>query len=236
MKLAPGLALWRYELRVLGPVLFLVPVLVLAGLGSLAGLLDLRAVNHGFVAQLLTASLEACLPLAAGVVVASVCARDPALEVLLALPVSYRRTAFRRLALLLGWTGLIALVGTLVLQTVFPWALPPPGAVAQLIWLGPALCCAGVGALLALLLRSGAASGAVLGMVWVAQLAFHDYFAFTGWTQPWFLFATLEGVYPWGGTFWMANRLDLIAIGVGLFVAIWSYLRNTEWRFRGEEG
>ncbi|HMA37381.1 MAG TPA: hypothetical protein VKY74_23210 [Chloroflexia bacterium] len=230
------LALWRYELRVLGPVLFVVPVLIVVGLGGLAAVLDLRAVNRGFLAQLVVASLEACLPLAGGVTAASVTARDPALELLLTLPVSYGRTAFRRLALLLGWTGLVALGATLVLRAAFPWALTPPPALAQLIWLGPLLCCAGAGAWLALLLRSGAASGAVLGGIWVAQLAFHGYFAATGWTQPWFLFATLEGLYTGGGTFWATNRIDLLILAAGLFGAVWAYLRHLEWRLRSEEG
>lgn len=236
MRLRRGAAAWRCELRLLGPGRFVLPVLVVAGLGGLAGVLDWRQVDRRFLAQFVTAILEACLPLAAGVTVASMTAHDPAVELLLALPSPYRHIAFRRLALVLGWTACVGLAATLTLQVVFPWALPQPAGAAQLIWLGPLLCCAGAAGLLALILHNGAAGGAVLGGLWVAQLAFHDYFALTAWTQPWFLFATLVGSYPVALAFWTTNRLDLIVVAAGLFLATWGYLRNTEWRLRGEEG
>src|SRR5262249_48564958 len=100
------------------------------------------------------------------------------------------------------------------------------------LWVAPLLWLAAAGALLALLLRSRATAGAVLGALWIAQLALHSYFATYAWTQPWFLFATL---YAPDAAFWWANRIELILTALAAFLAVWYYLRNTEWRFRAEE-
>jgi hypothetical protein len=63
-------------------------------------------------------------------------------------------------------------------------------------------------------------------------LALHSYFALNAWTQPWFLFATL---YTPDAAFWWANRIELMLTALVVFLAVWYYLRNTEWRFRAEE-
>src|SRR5262249_24913758 len=177
--------------------------------------------------------LEACLPLALGVLVTTLVARDPALELQLAAPTPYRCTTVRRIGLLFSWTGLIPLVTTLVIQGTLPWALPKQGMESVLIWLAPLLWLAAGGGLLALLLRSGAMAGAVLGVLWIAQLALHGYFAANGWTQPWFLFATLATP---DAAFWETNRVELILTASAVFFAVWFYLRNAEWRLRAEEG
>src|SRR5262249_33604100 len=157
-------------------------------------------------------------------VLASVAVHDSAVELLLTLPPPYRLLALRRFALVLGWTALTAVLALLVFERAFPWAWPrlgPKGTPAdQLIWLAPLLWFAGAGVLLALLLRSRAAAGAVLGTIWVSQLAFHDYFAFTDWAQPYFAFATLEGSYLLGAGFWLTNRLDLLVGAAVFFLAI----------------
>ncbi len=122
---------------------------------------------------------------------------------------------------------------TLALTVSAPWALPKPGAAALLVWLAPALWLAAVGALLALLLRSWSASGALLGGLWFAQQVLHGYFATQGWLRPWFLFAT---TYDAAAPFWLANRVEVILMALAVFVGLWVYLRAVEWRFTGEEG
>ncbi len=235
MKLAFRLARLRYELLVLGVWLFAVPLVVAGGLGGLAGILDARNVNRGFLAQLLTATMEACLPLALGVLVATVTARDAALELQLSAPTPYQRTSLGRISLLLAWTALIEAATMLIIQLTLPWAVPTSGGAADvlLLWLAPMLWLAAGGALFALVLRSSATAGAVLGAIWIAQLALHSYFATNGWTQPWFLFATL---FTPQASFWEANRVELILTAIVAFAAVWWYLRNAEWRFRAEEG
>jgi hypothetical protein len=233
IRILPRPAALRHELRVLGPWLFALPLLAAAGLGALFGVLDLRSVHRDFLAQMAVASLEACLPLAAGVTVATASARDPAVELQLALPTPYRFTALRRCALLLGWALLLEAASVMGYLVAAPWALAGGRADYVVFWLAPTVWLAGAGALLALLLRSQASASAVLGGIWVAQLIFHGYFMLNGWTRPWFLFATLFA--PDAGVWW-ANRVELILTALALFLGVWVYLRNTEWRLRGEDG
>lgn len=222
----------RYEIRIIGPLLFAVPLLVAIGLSGFATLLDIRHVSRDFIAQLVTASLEACLPLAGGILLATVTPHDDAIEVQLALARPYRFTALLRFALLLGWTVLAETLALLVLRVTLPWVFGGPHMTQPLIWLAPTLWLAASGVLLALLMRNRSSSIAILGCIWVCQLVFHGYFAFYGWTQPWFLFATL---FTPGAPFWLANRIDLIATAAGLALLVWGYLHNSEWRFLGEE-
>jgi hypothetical protein len=192
-----------------------------------------RHVNPGFLAQMHIAVLEACLPLVAGILLATVAAHDGAIELQLSLPIPYRRTALGRFALLLGWTLLIEAATALALRTLLPGTLASSAMWGMLLWGAPTLWLAAAGALLALLLRSRATATALLGALWVAQQVFHGYFAVTSWTRPWFLFATL---YAYGAPFWWTNRVELLLSAVVLALGVWFYLRNAEWRFRGEDG
>lgn len=232
MNWPPSAETARNELRVLGPYPFAAPLVVIAGLVAFAALLQARHVSHDFVATLLVAALEACLPLTAGVALAGVAARDTALEVLLTVQTAYRLTTARRAALVLAWVLLLEVMATWVIRVVFPAALPRPGALGILAWVAPTLWLAGAGVLLAYVLRSRSTSSAVLGGLWVAELGFHGYFASYGWSQPWFLFAT---TFAPAAPFWLANRLELIATALLCFVAGWIFLHNAEWRFRSED-
>ncbi len=185
------LDLLRHEVRILGPALFLVPQTLATAFAGLTIMLFAGNVVHGFIATLLIAALEACLPLSAGIILSTIAVQDASLEVLLTVPTAYRRIVFLRVALLLGWTLLVELLATLALYAFLPWVPVKPLLAGQLTWLAPTFWLTGAGMLLALLLRSRASSGAVLGCIWIFQLTFHGYFAGNGWTQPWFLFATL---------------------------------------------
>ena len=222
----------RYEAHILGPVLFLVPLALAVVFALLTVMLLVGNVVHIFIAAMSIAALEACLPLAAGIILSTIAVQDASLELLLTMPAAYRWIVFLRFALILGWTLLVELLATLALYTFLPWVPVKPLAAGQLTWLAPSLWLAGAGILLALLLRSQASSGAILGCVWIFQLVFHGYFAQNGWTQPWFLFATL---YTPGASFWLANRLELIATALVLLAAAWWFLRDPERRFFGED-
>ncbi len=222
----------RYEVRILGPVLFVIPLALAMVFAGLTLLLLVGNVLHAGIAALLIAALEACLPLTAGISLATVAVQDASLELLLTLPVAYRRIVFLRVALLLGWTLLVELLATLALYAELPWVPVKPLVSGQLIWLAPSLWLSGAGILLALVLRSRTSSGAILGCVWIAQMVFHGYFTNNVWMQPWFLFATL---YTADASFWLANRLELIATALFLLAAAWWFLRNPERRFFGED-
>src|SRR5258708_5818576 len=167
----------RYEVRILGPLLFLVPLALAVAFAGMAALLFVGNVVHSFIAQLLIVALEACLPLAIGIVLSTVAVQDASLELLLTMPATYRGILFLRFALLLGWTLLVELFATLALYALLPWVPVEPLLVGQLAWLAPSLWLAGAGILLALLLRSLASSGALLGCIWLFHLTFHRYFA-----------------------------------------------------------
>src|SRR5215472_13313416 len=107
MKLAYHMSIMRYEFRMLGSLLFALPLLGAISFGGLGLWLDVRYVDHSFISLLLTASLEALIPLIVGVLIATIAAHDPAIELQLTVPMPYRFTVFRRFILLLAWTALV---------------------------------------------------------------------------------------------------------------------------------
>lgn len=232
MKKFLSLDVLRHEVRALGLIALLTPLFVIALYDGLGALFSLGRAQQSVIGALFAASLETGLSLAAGVVIAWVTAHDAAIELQLTMPTPYRLTALRRYVVVGGWTALIAIVTTLLLHQFAPWSLSKPLGVGQLLWLSPTFWFAGVGALLALLLRSSAATGVVLGGFWIGELVLHGYFLITGWAQPWFLFATL---YAPNASFWLINRLTLIVSALACFVAVWFFLRNSERRLKGED-
>lgn len=225
-------ALLRHELRVVGPWLFGIPLFVSAIFAIAAGMMAFKQAQHSDISTMIGIGLEAGIPLAAGIVIATIARQEPALEIQLTLPRPYRRTMLSRIGLMLGWTALIEMTAIVALGIALPWTLHRQGVAYVLMWLSPLLWFGGLGAALAFAMRSWAASGAILGVVWVVQLAFHGFFAAYGWTRPWYLFATL---FSPNASFWLANRIELLVTGLVLLFAILTYLRNPEWRFRGED-
>jgi hypothetical protein len=222
----------RHELRVLGLWLFLLPLLAACGLCMLAAVLQGRHINPDFVALVPVAILEAFLPLAAAILSATVAVRDDALEVQLTLPRAYARTALLRGAVLFGWVALLEVGTTLTLGAIFPAVVSGSLTHTLLVWLAPALWLAGAGWLLALVLRGRAAAIALVGVIWIAQITFHGYFASQAWARPWFLFAT---VYEPDATFWWANRAELLASGAAICLVAWLIVASPERRLRAEE-
>ncbi len=227
------LALWRHEVRRTGwaaPVTLAVNAAFVLLLAVLQG-----SGNEAATARTLLAVLEMGMPLAAGVVAASLVGRDVVVELQVSVLRAYRSTLLRRLAVAFAWTTVIA-VGTTVALTVsgwwYRWPLAPEPALGQLTWLAPTLWLVGLGFLLGALLRSPAAAGGLVAAVWLGQQVM------AGVMQEWagsrlvFLFATTRG----GGENWLANRLVLLTSGAALLVSGWLVLTRVERLVRGEDG
>jgi hypothetical protein len=101
--------------------------------GGAAVIAVLRITGHPagpFAASL----VEGVLPLGAAIA-ARLIGTDPALELQLSYPAAYRRTLFRRAALVAGWSGAFAAISAAAVQLTGLWA--PGLARAELAWLVP---------------------------------------------------------------------------------------------------
>lgn len=231
-----SLARLRHELRILGAFNLALPLIVAAiylGFTVLVYYMTLR--NGGTVSDAhfqasrgLLDLLENGLPLAAGLVVTMLISQDPAMELHLSLPATYRGTAVRRLVLMIVWAVLftaavsiaIAISGYWLLAQFHLQSVPQD----QLTWLTPLFWFIAAGAVLALLLRSRTASSAILGMIWIAQFLFKPLFLSDATLQKVYLFLTEEEGAP---SYWLANRLILLALALLFFCAtIWLLGRN----------
>lgn len=233
---------FRYELRIMGKWVLLIPVLMIFALAILAALLTIMHVSQLRISQVLTASLEMVLPLAAGLVLATIISHDAAIELQLTLPKSYRVTAVGRLVLITVWTGALALFASMFIYHLKFWRVPsqvaswtvlPQFLIGQLTWVAPLLWFVAIGFCLALLLRSRSASSALLGGIWTAEAIFYGFFATTGWLKPVFLFPTT--LDP-GINFWLVNRLALLGTALACLVVGWFLLSHTELLLQGTAG
>src|SRR5438067_4979665 len=114
----------RYELRVMGVRVILAPILTMIGFALLAALMHNIHADITRTAQVLMAGLEMMLPLAAGVIVATVSTQDGAIELQLTLPRRYSTTTFRRLALIIGLTTATALASSSIIYLLKLWRMP----------------------------------------------------------------------------------------------------------------
>jgi hypothetical protein len=222
------LSIWRYELGRLGwPALLGVP-LALAAVGLLAILAQVAG-NQRQVNDILSNVLDV-LPVVAGIGAAGAVRADNALELQLSLPTSYRITAFRRLALTLAWTALLALAAGswLALSGRLIW--PVSFAADQLIWLPPLLWLAAAGATMTLGLRAFAVGSGLVAALWVLERSFSDLFAAPGPQTVW-LFLRYPYVSP---ATWYANRGALLLSAAVLFGVAFRLLGRTE-RLLGSE-
>jgi hypothetical protein len=204
-----------YEIRRLGRLGLALPGFVALGFLAVAGLMALADAETRQIARALTAGLELGLPLAAGLAASSIAADEPALDLQLTLRTRYRTTLLRRLALLTGWTAMVALAWASTLRLAGLWVVPGRFLVGQLSWLAPLLWFVAAGALLALLSRGRTAGTALLGGLWVLENtpAGIALFVSHGWLRPIFLFAT---THTPGEDYWLGNRLALITTALAL--------------------
>ena len=228
-----------YELRILGRWVILIPPLIILTFVLLGAILTIMQVAHLRISQVLTASLEMVLPLAAGLLTATIVSYDTAIELQMTLPKTYRITAFVRLGLIIAWISCIALFSSVFLYHLRFWHMPsqveswkvlPQFLILQLTWIAPLCWFVGVGFSLELLIRSRSASSALLGGIWMIEAIFYGYFVFIDWLKPLFLFPTT--LAP-GIGFWLSNRIELITTAMVLLLLDWFMLRNLEKLLQG---
>ncbi|HEY0756627.1 MAG TPA: hypothetical protein VGD98_21925 [Ktedonobacteraceae bacterium] len=223
----------RYELRLLGKPVFLTPPLVVIVLALL-----LTVVNHNVtaytIARSMGGSLEILLPMAAGIVVATIATHDRAIELQLTMPRKYHRTANMRFLFILLWSSIVSLLTSALLLAFGHWNLPaqivhwsqPWQFLAwQLTWFSSTFWLVAFGLLLSLLLRSRSASGALIGAFSFAQLVFHSAFDQYKFLHAVYLFPL---TFTPGASYWLINRLELFATAAVLLVLAWFLLRRPE--------
>lgn len=222
-----------YELRLLGKSVWLTPLLVVAGLALLLTIVN-RGVTATTMARSMGASLEILLPMAAGIVVATIATHDRAIELQLTMPRRYHRTANARLLFIILWSAAVALLTSALLLVLGHWRLPTQIAswsqpwqflAWQLTWLSSMLWLVAFGLVLSLLVRSRSASGALIGVFSFFQIMFHGAFDTTDFLHPVYLFPL---TFAPGADYWLANRFELFGMAVVLLALAWFLLRRPE--------
>ena len=227
-----NLAWMRYELRRVGIVALLTPVLIIFSFSFFGVLMRFNGVSADRATRAVVAALEIGVATAAGLIAAMLISSDPLLELQLSLATRYRTTFARRLCLLLVWSALVAIVTTIIVLLIGHQLAPVSLLSEQLVWLAPLVWFTGAGALLALLLRSRAGSGGMIAGIWIAENVLGIRFGASDWLRPFFLFATS---YKPGAYFWLSNRLELVATGLILNALVWLWLtRNPSILMGGE--
>lgn len=226
--LGATLARVRLDALLVGRAPYIVPPLVL-------GAVVLLTLITPDDARLATASIEAIVPLVAGLVTASLLATERSLELQLSTPRGFRPAALRRLGLVFGYAAAFSMAGWLAFSALGltrGWQPPVGPLAAQLIWL-PSLAAFTVGgALVGVALRSRTGAASAVALFWLAGLFFKDVFETT---------APLRSVFPFLTTFepaaadWLATRLAMLGIAgaAALVLAVW--LGAGEWLLGGED-
>ncbi len=228
---------WRYDIKLLGRLAFFTPLLMMASFAFIAVFLHTIGVSP---ARFLSAGLEVFLPVAMGVIGATVSMHDPALELQLTLPRSYATTTLRRLFCITGWSACTALLSTGLIalfhlayppQQIHNWPTPLQILAMQMIWLVPLLWFVAVGLCLTLLTHSRTASGALLAVIWILEVLFLGNIAEkTPWLQPAMLFSTT--LAP-DASYWLSSHIALLLTALLLLPINWLLLRNTEGLLKG---
>ncbi|HEX8035345.1 MAG TPA: hypothetical protein VF510_15930 [Ktedonobacterales bacterium] len=228
---------WRYDVKLLGRLAFFTPLLMMTGFALVGVFLYTSGVSP---ARFLSAGLEIFLPVAMGVIGATVSMHDPALELQITLPHSYAMTALRRLFCVTGWSACIALLssGLIALfhlgyppQQIQGWPMPLQVLATQMIWLVPLLWFVAVGLFLALLTHSRTASSALLAIIWIIEALFLGNIAEkTPWLRPIMLFSTT--LSP-DASYWLSSHIVLLLTALLLVPINWLLLRNTEGLLKG---
>lgn len=220
----------------MGRRVILTPVLEMVCFGLFAGLLAYLKVNPG---RFLLAGLEMILPLAAGIIIATITTQDPAIELQLTLQEQYRMTTLRRLILIVCWNSCIAFVSSSMLlllklwyapHQVQSWAMVLQFFAGQLAWLSPLLWFAAIGLCLAALTHNSTAVSTLLSGIWLLETIFSGYFVSTNWLRPIYLFPTT--LTP-SIDFWLANRIELLIMALLFLLIGYLLLRNTEGLLKG---
>lgn len=223
----------RYEIRLLGKAVILTPVLVVVGFALLLAIVN-RDVTAATATRSMAASLELLLPMAAGVVVATIATHDRGIEWQLTVPRRYHCTANLRFLLILCWNAVISLLTSFLLYLFNYWRLPsqivdwnqPWQFLAwQLTWLSSMLWLVALALVLSLLIRSRSASGALIAVLSIGEVIFHQTLAQDPMYHPIFLFPLL---FSPDATYWLSNRIELLGTAFVLLGLGWYLLRIPE--------
>jgi hypothetical protein len=107
--------------------------------------------------------------------------------------------------------------------------MPGSFLLGQLSWLAPLPWFVSLGSLLALVLRSRAASGAILGGLWVAEHLFGGLMFRYDWLSRFFLFATTyTRALEMGPDWWLENRFVLLLSAFAMALCVVALLGRTE--------
>lgn len=228
---------WRYDFKLPGRVAFLTPPLLMGVFALVALLLHQLGVSP---VRFLSSGLEMFLPVAMGVIAATMCMHDPALELQLTMPRSYAATTLRRILALASWSACIELLSTGLLALChlgyapqqiqgWPWLLQ--ALAMQMVWLAPLCWFVALGPCLALLTRSRTASGALLAGIWIIETLFlGNLIGKNPWLQPVMLFPT---TMAHDAPFWLSSRIEILVTALLLLPINWLLLRNTEGLLKG---
>ncbi len=218
----------RYEATILGIAAFAVPPIVLVSFAAM-GLLVREP------GRMLTGGLEVGVPLAVGLTGATLLAAEPALELQLATPGGFRRSALRRLGLVTLWAAVLSLAAVAagrVTHIFDAWPGTTGFADDVLMPLAPLAAFAAWGALLGVALRSRGAAAAAVTSFWLAALAWHDAFLSEASLRAWYPF---QFTFAPHATDAIATRLTLLGVtvlGCGI-LALW--LGWQEWLLGAED-
>jgi hypothetical protein len=185
-------------------------IAVLAATGHPAGQLD----------RLAAVVLEALCPLGAALAAVSVVGRDPAVELILTTPASYRRVLAGRAGLTAGLAAAATLALAIALLRAGIWPAGPGTAGLVLIWAPPAIWLTGIGLLVAVAGRGPALASGAVAAVWLAEAIFAGQTKTSPVLRDQYLFATVSHLPPGP---WAANRAGL-ALGGAAALAVTALL------------
>jgi hypothetical protein len=216
--------LWRYELRRIGWPALVGPPFAVAAMGFF-GLLANALGNPQQVNRILSSTLDV-LPLVAGIAAAHAVSGDRAIELQLSLPMTFRRTALRRLALAVGWTALLSLAVASALAASHRLVWPTTFWGEQLVWLIPVAWLTAVGATLTLGLRGAAIGSGLVAVIWAAEAGMAGIFQQSSALAAIWLFARYS---PEQSVSWFWNRALLSLVSLALFATLLWLLGKTDW-------
>lgn len=225
-----------YEARRLGRAGLVTPALIVGFFALLAVAMVLLGTEKGRIADTLSSVPEVYLPLTAGLVAATTVAQERALDLQLTVTTRYKTTALRRLTLLLCYTASASVLWSLALRLFGLWSWPGPFLLSQLGWMAPLLWFVSAGTLLALVLRSRIASGAILGAVWMFQYVLGGLVFNYAWSRPFYLFPMdihspqIEAAF---GRYWFANWSVLGATALAMVLCAVLLLGRNEYLVKG---
>lgn len=173
-----------------------------------------------------TAYFGAALPLIGGILAAYAVLDDPALELHFAAPRLAGRMLLERLGGIVVLSALCAAGYQLVLAGLGIDLEPlGDGAGRQLAWLAPTLVMVAFGSAVAFANKQSMAGAAAVGLVWVFELIWRDWFLQGDWAR--YVLLIMGSNYPENPAL-RGNQVALLGLSLLLLAAAWALLRRQE--------